>query len=104
MGARSQRLQRRWCPGTRCRTGSSEVKLRNACQQLCAEFQELFKPEVGCLKDCELEIKFNQDAKSVFCKPRMVPFVILEDLNQAYDAGIKKGYGLRRNSMHTRLP
>ena len=27
----------------------------------------------------------------MFCKPRVVPFALLEDLNQAYDAGIAQG-------------
>ena len=39
----------------------------------------------------ELEVKFKSEAKPVFCKPRTVPFALLEDLNQAYDEGIKKG-------------
>ncbi len=71
--------------------GSSDVMLRNACQQLCTKYPELFKPELGCLKDFELEIKFKQDAKPVFVRPRTVPLAILEDLSQAYDEGIKKG-------------
>ena len=65
--------------------------LQKACKQLCAEFPDLFKPELGCLKDIELEIKFKAEAKPVFCKPRPVPFAIQEDLAQVYDAGIKKG-------------
>lgn len=65
--------------------------LRKACQQLCTEFPDLFKTELGCLKNFELEVAFKADAKPVFCKPRRVPFAILEDLNHAYDAGIKKG-------------
>ena len=65
--------------------------LQDACKQLCKEFPELFKPELGCLKDFQLEVKFKPDAKPIFCKARVVPFAIQEDLCQAYDAGIAKG-------------
>ena len=43
------------------------------------------------MKDVELEVRFKLDFKPVFCKPHTVPFALLEDLNQAYDKGIKKG-------------
>ncbi|KAK8399328.1 hypothetical protein O3P69_003447 [Scylla paramamosain] len=65
--------------------------LCKACQQLCTEFPDLFKSELGCLKNFELEVAFKDNVKPVFCNPRRVPFAILEDLNHAYDAGIKKG-------------
>ena len=68
-----------------------DVSLQKACQQICQEFPDLFKSELGCLKDFELEVKFKPDVKPIFCKPRAVPFAIQEDLNQAYDAGIKRG-------------
>ena len=67
-----------------------DVSLQKACQQLCQEFPDLFKPELGCLKDFELEVKFKPDVKPIFCKPRAVPFAIQEDLSQAYDAEIKR--------------
>eukprot|EP00731_Ephydatia_muelleri_P027658 Em0019g531a len=46
--------------------------------------------ELGCLKDVMLEIKFKTDASPVFCKPRVVPFAIQDDLVQAFEAGITK--------------
>ncbi|XP_063888606.1 uncharacterized protein K02A2.6-like [Scylla paramamosain] len=58
---------------------------------LCTEFPDLFKSELGCFKNFELEVAFKDNVKPVFCKPRRVPFVILEDLNHPYDTGIKKG-------------
>ena len=67
-----------------------DVRLRQACHKLCKQFTELFQPDLGCLKDVELEVKFKSEAKPIFCKPRTVPFALLEDLNQAYDEGIKK--------------
>ena len=68
--------------------------LQKACKHLCQEFPDLFKPELGCLKDFQLEVKFKPDAKPIFCKPRVVPFAIQEDLCQAYDAGIARGVWL----------
>ena len=65
--------------------------LHKACKQLCMKFQQLFKSELGCLKNYELEIAFQPNAKPVFCKTRAVPLAILEDLHTAYNAGIKKG-------------
>jgi transposase InsO family protein len=65
--------------------------LQKACEELCKEFPDVFKEELGCLKNFELELKFKPDAKPVFIKPRTVPLAILEDLDAAYEAGIKKG-------------
>ena len=68
-----------------------DVSCQKACQQLCQDFPDLFKLELGYIKDFELEVKFNPDVKLIFCKPRVVPFTIQEELNQTYDAGIKHG-------------
>lgn len=65
--------------------------MQKACEQLCQEFPEIFEKELGCLKDFELDIKFKEDTKPKFCKPRPVPYAIQDELNQAYDAGIKRG-------------
>ena len=46
---------------------------------------------LGCLEGFELEVKFKEDAAPIFCKSRLFPFAIQDDLNQAYDAGIAKG-------------
>ena len=70
---------------------SADNTLQQACEQLCQEYPDLFRSELGCLKDCELDVKFKPNAKPVFCKPRPVPFSVLEDLNEAYEAGIKQG-------------
>ena len=70
---------------------SADNTLQQACEQLCQEYPDLFRSESGCLKDYELDVKFKPNAKPVFCKPRPVPFSVLEDLNEAYDAGIKQG-------------
>lgn len=70
---------------------SSIKKLQADCNKLCKEFPELFTPGLGCLKDFELEVAFKSDATPVFHKPRTVPFALLQDLSDAYDAGIEKG-------------
>ena len=49
------------------------VSLQRDCQKLCDEFPDLFKPELGCLKDFELEVKFKADVVPVFHKARPVP-------------------------------
>ena len=67
------------------------VSLQQDCQKLCDEFPDLFKPELGCLKDFELEVKFKADAVPVFHKARPVPFALRDDLVKGYEAGIAKG-------------
>ena len=57
----------------------------------CQDFPDLFKQELGCLKDFQLEIQFKPDSKPIFCKPRAVPFASQDDLTQAYDTGVDKG-------------
>ena len=42
-------------------------------------------------KRFSLDIRFKPEAKPIFKKPRPVPFSILQDLNEAYEAGIKRG-------------
>ena len=69
----------------------AELELRESCRRLCKEFPDLFKDELGCLKDFELEVAFKPDATHVFHKPRTVPYALQEDLNAAYEAGIRKG-------------
>lgn len=68
-----------------------DTSLQKACRQLCAEYPDLFKPGLGLLKDFELEVKFKPDVKPIFCKPRPVPFALQDDLQQAYEEGVKKG-------------
>ena len=68
-----------------------DVKLRNDCMTLCKEFQDLWKPELGCLKDFELEVEFKKEAQPIFCKARPVPRALQEDLEKQYEEGIAKG-------------
>ena len=70
---------------------SGDAELRKACQDLCKNFPDIFEPELGCLKDFELEVKFKSDAQPVFIKARTVPLALVEDLNTSYDAGIQTG-------------
>ena len=64
------------------------MELQSACKKLCEDFPDLFKPELGTLKDIELEVKFKSEAQPVFRKPRPVPLALQDDLVQAYEAGI----------------
>ena len=72
-------------------TTGPENSLHATCIQLCGEFPTLFESTLGCLKDFSLDIRFKPEAKPIFKKPRPVPFSILQDLNEAYEAGIKRG-------------
>ena len=54
--------------------------LQSACSKLCDDCADLFKPELGCLRDMELEIDFKSESKPIFMKTRPVPFAILDDL------------------------
>ena len=65
--------------------------LQTACSKLCDEYAELFKPELGCLRDVKLKIEFKCEASPIFMKPRPVPFAIQQDLAQAYETGIFRG-------------
>ena len=67
------------------------VSLQRDCQKLSDEFPDLFKPELGCLKDFELEVKFKSDAVPVFHKARPVPFALRDDLVKGYEEGIAIG-------------
>ena len=62
-------------------------------------FPELFKTELGRLKDAEVEVAFKPNANPIFCKPRTVPYAILEDLNAAYNEGIWKASGFPHSLM-----
>ena len=49
----------------------ADRELQKECRQFC-EFPDLFKPELGTLKNVELEIKFKPEAEPVFRKTRSV--------------------------------
>ena len=69
----------------------SYVSLEQECLNTCEEFPELFKDELGCLKDFVLDVKFKADARPVFHKARPVPFALRDDLAKGYEEGIAKG-------------
>ena len=79
--------------------------LQKACKQLSHEFPDLFKPELGCLKGFEMEVNFKPEARSMFCKPRPIPMAILEDFNNTYKEGIRRGVWQHTdfNTYRTRL-
>ena len=69
----------------------ANIKLQEKCKKLCNEFKDLWKPELGCLKDFELEIKFKPNVQPIFRKARPVPFAMEADLEEEYKKGITKG-------------
>ena len=86
-----------WCLSMQTKSVSKtdsftpDISFQNACKKVCQEFPELWKSELGCLKDFELDVKFKSDAKPIFLKPRQVPFALREELGLAIENGIAKG-------------
>ena len=70
---------------------NDDSSLKTTCIQLYGEFEDLFKSELGCLQDFELEVEFKDEAKTVYCKPRSVPFAMRKDLAVTYEGGISLG-------------
>ena len=67
-----------------------DMTLQSADEQMCQNFPDVFKPEHGCVKDFELDIRIKNDTRPIFCKPRPVPVALQNELAQAYEAGFKK--------------
>ena len=70
---------------------STHKSLQAACEQLTQEFPNLWKDELGCLKNIQLKIKFKPDVTLVFHNARTVPFAIQDVLSRGYDKGIDRG-------------
>ena len=69
----------------------ADTKLQEKCKKLGTEFKDLWKPELGCLKDYELEVKFKSNAQANFRKARPVLFALEANLEEEYLKGITKG-------------
>ena len=63
--------------------------LREECEKLYDQFPDLWTPELGCLKDVELEVQFKANAQPI--KARPVPIALQDDLTAAIKDGIAKG-------------
>ena len=72
-------------------SGRTYAALQPDYHNLCDGFPDLFKDELGCLEDFELEVKFKSDAKPVFHRARPVPLVLRDDLAKGYEEGPTKG-------------
>ena len=63
-------------------------------QQLCDKYSDLFKPELGCLKDFEVSLCVKPDAVPVYKRARSVPYQIRplldEELRRLEDTGVIK--------------
>ena len=66
-------------------------ELRKKCKNLCDQFPDLWTPELGCLKEVELEVQFKANAQPIFRKARPVPIALQDDLTAAIKDGIAKG-------------
>ena len=43
-----------------------DITLQSACEQMCQDFSDVFKQELGCFKNFELNIRFKNDTKPIF--------------------------------------
>ena len=66
----------------------SQSELKKECNKLCEQFSDIFKDELGCLKNFELNIKFKEGSSPIFHKPINVPFAIQSDLSNAIKVGL----------------
>ena len=71
-------------------SAETDRDLQSACSKLCDDYADLFKPELGCLRNVELEIEFKSESKPM--KSRHVPFGIQDDLARAYDKVQRLGH------------
>ena len=51
----------------------ADTKLCNQCQQICDEFPDLWKPELGCLRDYELEVEYKLQSNPIFANQSQYP-------------------------------
>ena len=84
-------------------TVRSDQHLQQSCLQICKEFPDLWKQELGRLKDYQLEVKFKPDVTPRFCKPRTVPFAVQEDLNQRTTLALRRASGNQPSLTNTAL-
>lgn len=59
--------------------------------KLIAEFNELFRIEVGCYKYGKIHFEVEPGTKPIFCKPRKVPFAFVDGVNRELDRLIEQG-------------
>ena len=46
----------------------ADTQLRDKCRLLCNQCPDLLKYELGCLTDCNLDIKFKENSQPIVCK------------------------------------
>lgn len=63
----------------------TDAALQRDCEQMCDEFPNLFKPDLGRMKDFQLEVRFKPEVTPKFNRPRSVPVAVEEDLADAYN-------------------
>ncbi|KII61548.1 Retrovirus-related Pol polyprotein from transposon 17.6 [Thelohanellus kitauei] len=68
-----------------------DTVLKSECDKICELFPNVWKNELGTVKDVVIEIKFKKELQPVFCKPRRIPFSLQKDVDSAIDDGISRG-------------
>ncbi len=79
----------------------SDRELQKECRQLCEEFADVSKPELGTLKDIGVEIMFKPEAEPVFRNPRSVPLAYRKTLLKLMKPESGKDSGEKFNSIIT---
>ena len=73
--------------GSRCNLLNSESNL----DHLLGKHAELFKPELGTLKDFKAILYLKPDATPKFCRGRTVPFALKKPVEVALDSLVEQG-------------
>ena len=73
--------------GSRCNLLNSESNL----DHLLGKHAEVFKPELGTLKDFKAILHLKPDATPKFCRGRTVPFALKKPVEVALDSLVEQG-------------
>ncbi|XP_055918602.1 uncharacterized protein K02A2.6-like [Eupeodes corollae] len=60
-------------------------------RDVCSRFPEVFSPELGCCKDFKAKLFLKPGARPKFCKPRPLPFALMEPVKAELDRLVKAG-------------
>ena len=64
---------------------------RDKLQRILQQYDEVFRDELGTLKDSKATLKLHEGVMPVFCKPRPVPYALKESLGRELDRLEKAG-------------
>lgn len=60
-------------------------------EEVIEEYKDVFKQEVGKMKDFKCSLLLNRDAKPVFMKPRRVPYALVDEVERELDTLEREG-------------